>query len=227
MRSFGTVVAFDLDDTLVAECDYVESGLAAAGALVDALAPGREPAGPWLVELWRRERARDGLQRLIAERGLDAAQWLPRLKEAYRAHDPVLRPRVGVVDALDALEASGVRLALVSDGYLAVQRRKWRALRLPNRFDPVVFTDERGRDHWKPHPWGFEQVMSAHPGARRFVYVGDNPAKDFIAPNRLGWMTVMLRSADAIHPPVDAAGGAAPARVVRSFAEIAPLILAT
>lgn len=226
MSSSGTVVAFDLDDTLVAECEYVESGLAAAGALVDALAPGREPAGPWLVALWRQERARDGMQRLIAARGLDAAEWLPRLIEAYRAHDPVLRPRAGAVEALRALEASGARLAIVSDGYLAVQQRKWSALRLPNHFDPVVFTDERGRDHWKPHPWGFEQVMRAHPRARRFVYVGDNPVKDFIAPNRLGWMTVMLRSADAIHPAVNAAGDAAPARVVTTFAEIAPLILA-
>jgi putative hydrolase of the HAD superfamily len=219
----GTVFAFDLDDTLAPECDYVESGLAAAGALVDAAAPGGEPAGAWLVALWRGERARDGFQRLVAVRGLDPDVWLPRLKDAYRAHEPTLRPRRGAVEALSALEASGARLALVSDGYLDVQRRKWAALRLPNSFDPVVFTDEMGRDHWKPHPWGFERVMAAHPSARRFVYVADNPAKDFIAPNRLGWTTVMLRVADAIHPAEAARGDAAPAVTIASFAEL-PLI---
>jgi putative hydrolase of the HAD superfamily len=29
--------------------------------------------------------------------------------------------------------------------------------------------------------------------AERYVYVGDNPAKDFIAPNQLGWITIGLR----------------------------------
>ena len=30
--------------------------------------------------------------------------------------------------------------------------------------------------------------------ANRYVYVGDNPVKDFVAPNELGWMTVGLKA---------------------------------
>ncbi len=29
--------------------------------------------------------------------------------------------------------------------------------------------------------------------AAEYVYVGDNPKKDFIAPNSLGWLTIGLR----------------------------------
>src|SRR3990172_9767939 len=99
-----TVFCFDLDDTLISEWDYVESGLRAAGAMVDLEAPADEPAGTWLVALWRRERARDAFQRLIRERGLEPA-WLQRLKDAYRNHAPALEPRPGVAEILTALTA--------------------------------------------------------------------------------------------------------------------------
>jgi putative hydrolase of the HAD superfamily len=222
MRS-GQVFCFDLDDTLFSEEDYVESGLRAAGELVDAAVPAAESAGEWLVRLWRQERAQDGFQRLLRERGLDdeALGWLPKLKQAYREHELILQPREAVHELLAELLGRGARLALVSDGWLAVQRRKWAALALPFPFDPIIFTDVRGRAYWKPHPWAFEQVMSAHPSAVRFHYIGDNPAKDFLAPNRLGWTTVWVRDGRNLHPPVlPADGAAAPQRILDSLAEL-------
>lgn len=223
MSSGGDVFCFDLDDTLFSESDYVESGLRAAGALVDAEAPGAQPAGAWLVSLWRRERARDVFQQLLRERGLDAERWLARLKNAYRAHQPEIQPRAGVPDALGGLLRRGAKLALVTDGDLEVQRRKWAALRLPFPFAPVVFTDEKGRTYWKPHPWAFELVMEAHPAAARFLYVGDNPDKDFLAPNRLGWTTVMVRDERNLHSPWSGLGEAAPLLVLESFAALVDL----
>lgn len=223
MSPGADVFCFDLDDTLYSESDYVESGLRAAGALVDAEAPGAPPAGAWLVALWRRERARDAFQQLLRARGLDAGDWLARLQGAYRAHQPEIRPRAGVLDALGGLVHRGASLALVADGDLEVQRRKWAALRLPFPFAPIVFTDVRGRASWKPHPWGFERVMEAHPSAARFFYVGDNPAKDFIAPNRLGWTTVMVRDDGNLHGAWCGPGDAAPRRIVESLAALLDL----
>ncbi len=217
------VVCFDLDDTLISECDYVEAGLRCAGALVDAEAPATESAETWLVELWRRERPRDGFQRLLRERGMPAEAWLPRLQAAYRGQTSVLQPRAGVCDALRALVARGARLALVSDGHLDVQRRKWSSLQLPFDFHPTVFTDERGREFWKPHPWSFELVMQAHPMASRFLYVGDNPVKDFIAPNRLGWTTVMVRDARNLHSFARAIGEASPTWTIDCLAALVEL----
>ncbi|HZZ83185.1 MAG TPA: HAD family hydrolase [Anaeromyxobacteraceae bacterium] len=214
------VVCFDLDDTLVSESDYVESGLHAVGALLDRELPGPEPSGPWLVERWRRTRARDLFQRWLAERRADETRWLPRLVAAYREHRPVLAPRPGAVEALGAIVARGDRLALLSDGWLEVQRRKWEALALALPFAPVVFTDERGRPFWKPHPWGYQQVMAAHRDAEGFAYVGDNPAKDFEAPDGMGWSTVLLDHPENLYRRADPGGAR---HLARSFREILEL----
>jgi putative hydrolase of the HAD superfamily len=54
-------------------------------------------------------------------------------------------------------------------------------------------SESRDRSFAKPHPLAFEQMAAAvaRPGDR-LVYVGDNPAKDFQAPNRLGWTTIQI-----------------------------------
>ncbi len=223
MSGAPRVICFDLDDTLVSEADYVESGLRAVGTLLDRELPGPEPGARWLVERWRQTRARDLFQQLLARRGAEEARWLPRLVAAYRAHLPTLAPRPGAVEALGAILARGDRLALVSDGWLDVQRRKWEALALPFPFAPVVFTDERGRGFWKPHPWGFEQVMAAHPDAAGFVYVGDNPAKDFEAPAALGWATVLLAHEQNLYSP---SSDAVALPSARNFAELVALTAA-
>jgi putative hydrolase of the HAD superfamily len=220
MSLAGTVVCFDLDDTLVSECDHVEACLLAAGRGLDAAVPGTLDSGEWLVALWRRERARDGFQRLIRLRELDLATWLPRLRQLYREHVPAPKLRAGAEGLISAIAAAGGRLALVSDGWVEVQRAKWSALHLPAPFHPVVFTDERGPERWKPHPWGFERVAAAHPGARCFVYVADNPAKDFIAPSRLGWTTIQVRDPRNLHPAEVLRPDAAPHVVVDSLADV-------
>ena len=39
----------------------------------------------------------------------------------------------------------------------------------------------------------FEYFMNRYPECHDFTYVGDNPRKDFISPNALGWLTVCLK----------------------------------
>jgi len=36
--------------------------------------------------------------------------------------------------------------------------------------------------------------MDKFPERKRFLYVGDNSKKDFVAPNRLGWRTICLKN---------------------------------
>jgi len=215
----AAVFCFDLDDTLVSESEYVESGLRAAGALLDRWAPAARSA-EWMAALWRRDRPPDVFQRALARLGADPERWLPRLTAAYRAHRPVLTPRPGALALLGAITRRGDRLALISDGALDAQRRKWKALALPHRFDPIVFTDENGRACWKPHPWAYRRVMAAHPDARAFVYVGDNPAKDFLAPNALGWTTVQVLHPENLRRPLAARAGAAARRAVSDLAHV-------
>jgi putative hydrolase of the HAD superfamily len=196
---------FDLDDTLISERDYVLSGLEVVGARIDELTGSRaRQAGlgsaRWMIAEWTRTRSRDIFGEALARAGLEPVQHRDALIELYRGHLPKIAFRPGVTEVLKQLVARGDRLSIVSDGYLVPQKRKWEALapRLP--FAPVVFTDVRGRGFWKPNVWAFEEVMKACPQASAYIYVGDNPEKDFAAPNRLGWTTVELRHADRLHP---------------------------
>ena len=98
------------------------------------------------------------------------------------------------------------RLGLLSDGFLPAQRHKLDVLQIADLFDAVLFTEDMGRDCWKPSPAGFETIREKlavpHEGC---TYVADNPAKDFVAPNQLGWRTIQLLWGGQIH-----AGNAAP-----------------
>ena len=68
------------------------------------------------------------------------------------------------------------------------------ALGLDADFDYKIFTDEFGREYWKPHSRSFIHVCKiAGVKPEEAVYIGDNPAKDFIAPNKLGMKSLRIR----------------------------------
>ena len=55
--------------------------------------------------------------------------------------------------------------------------------------DNIIISEEFGSE--KTDERNFVVFMNRYPGAD-FLYIGDNPKKDFIVPNRLGWKTVVL-----------------------------------
>ena len=99
------------------------------------------------------------------------------------------------------LRSRGVRIGIITDGVRAGQQRKLEALPLgADRIDRAILTDAWGREFWKPHPRAFEEIEKGWQiPAEELVYVGDNPAKDFLAPRQLGWHTVRLRTAGQEH----------------------------
>ncbi len=194
------VIVFDLDDTLYLERDYVRSGFqaverrlgvdgfcATAWRLFEAGARG---------DVFDQAMARHGIRTPVAE-----------LVEVYRSHAPdiVLRPEV--LSLIRELASQGRALALISDGAHVSQAAKVEALGLAGLLDPIILTDAWGADFWKPHARAFETVMAAHGGdGAEYVYVADNPAKDFLAPRELGWRTIRMRWPGALHEGVEAPG---------------------
>jgi len=100
---------------------------------------------------------------------------------------------------------------------------KFDALGLADYFDAVIFTESLGPDrkYWKPSPEGFEiaaeRLAVDH---RACCYVADNPAKDFVAPNALGWRTIQLLLPEQVHSHRPAPEGGAAWTVVRSVEEL-------
>jgi len=143
-----------------------------------------------------------------------------RMADAYRRHPPHIKFCADVRPALMRLRPLA-RLGLLTDGPAEQQSLKIAALGVPVLIETIILTDQLGPGFAKPHPRAFEQ-MAARLGLPhdRCTYVADNPAKDFIAPNRLGWTTIRILRAGSIYADVPAAGGGAPQQTITALDEL-------
>lgn len=216
------VIVCDLDDTLYPEREYVISGfraVAEAGRSIYGVA-GLEDACVSLFEAGHRGNI---FQQALRALGMETPgqAMIETLLGAYRNHRPAITLYEDVREVLPELSRVG-RLALLTDGYLPPQRLKVEALGLIGRFDPIVFTEELGRDSWKPSPAGFmliESMCKMKPG--HCLYIGDNPAKDFLAPRTLGWRTIRIRRPKTEHSAAIAFGDRAAETEVVDFHQLA------
>ncbi len=193
-----TIICFDLDDTLYKEIDYLRS--AYREIALHAVQGDRrlaETAYGEMLETYKN--GGNAFLRLNELLGADTpgGEYLA----IYRAHRPNIHLDGETVETLDTLKAAGCTLGLITDGRSVQQRNKIVALGL-NRWiaeEDIIISEEIGSE--KPSEANYRRVMERHPDAERFIYVGDNPIKDFVAPNRLGWETVcFLDSGENIHP---------------------------
>jgi putative hydrolase of the HAD superfamily len=192
-------IVFDLDDTLYLERDYVLSGFA---AVHDWLVKEHQWDGfidhaTGLFQAGHRGRI---FNEALADSPLpDDSDLVARMIAIYRDHIPKIS-LLAEADLTLAWAGRSFRTAIVSDGFLGVQQRKIDALGLEARVPLIVLTDAFGRTFWKPNPKAFQTVMQAMPGeAAGYVYVADNPRKDFLGPRGLGWRTVRIRRLGGEH----------------------------
>jgi putative hydrolase of the HAD superfamily len=89
-------------------------------------------------------------------------------------------------------------IAVITDGPVVSQSRKCDALGLRKLADPIVLTGVRGERFHKPQLGAFEFV-AASIRAANYVYIADNPAKDFIASRQLGWYSIRIRRKRGLH----------------------------
>lgn len=220
-------VLFDLDDTLYAEAAYVRSGFAAVGAELAArgLADADEAAEVFASIHFQETRDRvfnTGLARL----GLDdetIEEVVRPLVACYRDHEPTgLAFHDGVAALLRDLR-TWAKVGVVTDGWLGVQQRKAAALGLAAHVDAIVFSDELGRERWKPHPAPFDLCRERLGGvpASAGVFVGDNPERDVAGARAAGLRPVLLRRPGAYFAEARSSGEAA---VIDDLAQLPALL---
>jgi putative hydrolase of the HAD superfamily len=192
-------VVFDIDDTLYLERDYVRSGFEAVGGYLEATW-GVAGCGQRAWELFLQGHRHSTFDTVLAEADLPG-QVVSDLVELYRQHAPTIQPCADAAHAITRLRPTGP-LAVISDGPLSSQRAKADALGVDRWSDLTVLTATLGEGRGKPAPDAFELVERQFPDAPGYAYIGDNPAKDFLAPRRLGWRTVRLRRAGSLHEQV-------------------------
>lgn len=209
-----TVVVLDLDDTLYKEADYHDSGLS--------------EVCQWIEDLYGKNIREELLsQRRAGEKDLlDAACSLAGLpltvKESllwvYRLHNPNIHLKNTTREILGKIEEASKMLAILTDGRSISQRIKIRALGLAHL--PVYISEEYSSE--KPMPHRFSRIMQDC-SAEHYIYVGDNPEKDFVAPNVLGWTTFcLLGDHRNIHPQFgeEYSEDMLPARWIEDLSEI-------
>ena len=194
MTQKSRVVVFDLDDTLYKEQDYLRSAYHAIAAQIESRY-GLEGIFDRMLRWW--QEGKNVFQHLIDAYGLDMT--VDDLLTVYRSHVPAIRLDEETKSLLDRLHRHAV-LGLITDGRSLTQRHKIDALGLSVYMDEqdILISGETGFE--KPSDEPFRHFMERYP-SRTYYYIGDNPAKDFIAPNRLGWTTVcLLDDGRNIHP---------------------------
>lgn len=196
------LVVFDMDDTLYLERDYVRSGFEAVGDVLlrdHGIASFQEQAWAAFLRGQRGDIFDTTLRNLT---GTTSKPLVQLCVHTYRNHTPdiTLLP-----DARDFVSWCSARFstAVVTDGPTSSQRAKVLALGLKSHVDRVILTDEMGSGWAKPSAQSFrllEQEFGC--SGPECVYLGDNPAKDFIGPRTLGWNTVRVRRQNGLHASV-------------------------
>ena len=210
-----TTVVFDLDDTLYDEIEYCKSGFASVGEFLanrsepcpSSMCEGESPHAKHIsAVLWEQFTAGNRTKTFNAaldELGMGYDdELIGELIETYRNHKPKITLPQDSRDVLCELSTK-YTLALLTDGFLPAQKLKVQALKIEKYFKCIVYTEQLGRECWKPSPTGFEKIMqSLKVKAENMAYVADNEKKDFIAPNKLGFSTIQLIRPARIHTSV-------------------------
>ena len=193
-------MVFDLDDTLYKEQDYLLSAYREIAGRIGEKETRRQ--GVQVDKIfdqmlrWRQE-GENVFQCLIDTYGLDMT--VDDLLTIYRFHVPAIRLDEETKHLLDSLHRAAV-IGLITDGRSLTQRHKIEALGLSAYMDEedILISEETG--HEKPSEVPYRHFMARYP-ACTYYYVGDNPAKDFVAPARLGWTSIcLLDDGRNIHP---------------------------
>ena len=120
----------------------------------------------------------------------------------YRTHKPDIHLYPGVAEMIEELKSNDIKVGIITDGRPEGQRNKLDALGLD--IDDVIITDELGGIQFrKPCDIAFRIMVTRwRLNPADVVYVGDNPAKDFQAPQQLGMRSIYCSNPDGIYHTV-------------------------
>ena len=158
-------VAFDLDDTLYKECQYVVSG---RKAVADAMS---ELTGISSVELFELMQTSDDafdalLDRLSTTSAKDVT--IDLILDIYRSHKPELTLSAETETLLSDLKSVGIALGVITDGRHDTQWNKIMALGLDRYIEKnnIIVSGDVGADKRTSVPF---EVLQSRGGASHYI----------------------------------------------------------
>jgi putative hydrolase of the HAD superfamily len=179
------VFVFDLDDTLYKEIDYLRSAYKDIAEKLQEF--GIVDAYPQMLAWY--ETKQNVFDKVNEYYHLNIP--IPDFLNWYRYHLPQISLSDGADELLKSILASGNKVGLITDGRAKTQRNKIGALGLSKYIDSddIIISEEFGSE--KPDARNYQYFVDKYLQSE-FVYIADNPRKDFVTPNKLGWMTIGL-----------------------------------
>jgi putative hydrolase of the HAD superfamily len=194
-------VIFDLDDTLISERQYIESGYRYLSKLL-SIKTGidSESIFAMLEELFKAN-TKNVFNRFYEKIKITyTKEDIVDLVEAYRNHKPDIQFYDDVLPCLEQLKVRNIRTGIITDGFISTQKNKLKVLEADKYFDQIIITEELGREYWKPHSKAFEIMRDTFKVEfENMVYVGDNPEKDFYIGSIYPIKTVRICRDDSVY----------------------------
>ena len=190
-----SAVIFDLDDTLYLEKDYVKSGYNLIAKAFPEVVNMSEKL--WQVFL----RGGKAIDEVLLSEGLLTEENKQKCLKIYRNQIPNINLDSAVINLLSGLKEKGYKLGIITDGRPEGQRAKIKSLDLERYVDQIIVTDELGGEIMrKPNEKAFVLICEKlGVNYENAVYVGDNPKKDFIAPEKLGMKWIYFKNKDGLY----------------------------
>lgn len=198
-------IIFDLDDTLYKEVDYVMSAYHHIDRLLVA-DYDIEPGTAFEIlqySFYHNVNAFDALAAHLERIGVHIPDAIAWMIDEYRNHTPIISLDDNTLNTLQYFWELNVPMFIISDGRSFTQRNKIRSLGI-DEFIPwenIFISEEVGYD--KTNPYAFNEIKKRFDDFEtvEFVFVGDNPAKDFLVANTHGGLSVLLLdNGQNIHP---------------------------
>ncbi len=187
------IIIFDLDDTLYDERMYVESGLRSVASFgADRFGWDLTTSFKFMTDVLEREGRGSIFDRWLVENGkIKNKGLIQECVKIYRHHIPTLQLCQQARLLLPVL--SVYPLYVVTDGHKIVQQKKIEALNLAPIFRHIFITHRYGVNNAKPSTYCFEKIRERENCQwNEMMYIGDNPAKDFVNLKPLGIHTVRV-----------------------------------
>lgn len=183
----NSYLVFDLDDTLYQEIDFLKSAYQHISGLLAAYLQKEIYDEMWGCYV----RKENTFEWLVKEYGTQIPELnLPFLLNEYRCHRPSIQLQHGTKRFIEKLNNLNIPCGLITDGRSITQRNKLGALGLQEYFKDIIISEEFGSE--KPNEKNYLYFENKYKD-KKFYYIGDNTAKDFIVPAKLGWFTICLK----------------------------------